>query len=75
MTSIYLSIDYCNLCMYSTVGESERYAEDQNCGSNQTIGIAVLSVLLVIAIVCIIGLVIWIVKLNKKLAQTKSKEM
>ena len=60
--------------MYSTVGESERRVEDQDSGSNQTIGIAVLSVLLVVAVVCIVGLVIWIVRLNKKLAQTKSKE-
>ena len=60
--------------MYSKVGESERRVEDQNCVSNQTIGIAVLSVLLVVAVVCIVGLVIWIIRLNKKLVQTKSKE-
>ena len=57
----------------SIVGDSVRSTDDENHGGNQIIGIAVLSVLLVVAVVCIVGLVIWIVRLNKKLAQTKSK--
>ena len=34
-------------------------------------GIAVLSVLLLLTVICSVGLVIWIVQLNKKLAQAK----
>ena len=41
---------------------------------SQTIGIAVLSVLLAVAAVCILGLVICNLKLNKKLAKAKPKE-
>ena len=47
----------------------------EGCNNDsQTIGIAVLVVLLVVAIACIVGLIVWNVKLNKKLAQAKSKE-
>ena len=42
-------------------------------GGSQTIIIAVLSVLLVVAVVCIVGLTIWIVQLYKTHAQAKSK--
>ena len=54
--------------------DEEKSTDDDNCGS-QIIGIAVLLVLLVVAVVCIIGLVIWNVLSHKKLAQAKSKEM
>ena len=47
---------------------------DDSDNVNQTIINAILSVLLAVAVVCIVGLVIWIFQLNKKLAQTKSKE-
>ena len=55
------------------MGEAEGSTDDSDNG-NQTIIIAILSVLLAVAVVCIVGLVIWIYLLNKKLAQTKSKE-
>ena len=45
-----------------------------DCGSH-SIGIAVSLNLLAVAVACIVGLVIWIIKLHKKLAQVKSKEM
>ena len=64
----------CN-CVYLLVDEhQEKSTNDSDC-DNQTIGIACLSVLLAVAVVCIVGLVIWNVRLNKKLAHTKSKEM
>ena len=61
--------------MYVYLTESElkeKSTVDYDCG-NHTIGIAVVLVLLALAVVCIVGLVVWIVKLNKKLAQSKSK--
>ena len=59
--------------MYLTESElKEKSTIDCDCG-NHTIGIAVVLVLLALAVVCIVGLVVWIVKLNKKLAQSKSK--
>ena len=54
-------------------GKLEESDDDNNCG-NQTIIIAVLSVLLTVAVVCIVGLVIWIAQLYKTHAQAKSKE-
>ena len=62
------------LCTVAIVGELEKSTDDHNC-NNQTIGIAVVLVLLVVAVVCIVGLLIWIVKLNKKLTQAQSKQM
>ena len=60
--------------MHLTVDKvEEKSTDDDSCGS-QVIGMAILLVLFVVAVVCIIGLVIWIVLLHKKLAQTKSKE-
>ena len=56
------------------MGEVEISTDNCDCG-NQIIVIAILSVLLAVAMVCIVGLVIWIFQLNKKVAQTKSKEM
>jgi len=56
------------------IGTVEKSTDSSNCDSaSQTIGIAVLSVLLTVAVICIVGLVIWIVKL--KLAQVNSKEV
>ena len=55
------------------IGELKASDDGSNCG-NQTIIITVLSVLLAVAVVCIAGLVIRNVQLNKKHAQNKSKE-
>ena len=62
-----------NIFISLCIGELEGCNDDNDCGS-QTIIIAVLSVLLAVAIVCIVGLVIWIVQLHKTHAQAKSKE-
>jgi len=46
---------------------------DDSCNCDyggHIIGIAIVTVLLVVAIACIVGLVIWIVKLNKKIIQS-----
>lgn len=53
--------------------EEKSTDDDHDCGVH-TIGIAVTLVLLVVAIVCIVGLVVWNIKLYKKLTQTKLKE-
>ena len=55
------------------IGELKAFDDDSNC-ENQTIIITVLSVLLAIAVVCIVGLVIRNVQLNKKHAENESKE-
>ena len=55
------------------IDELKASDDNSNCGT-QTIIITVLSVLLAVAVVCIAGLVILIVQLNKKHAQNKSKE-
>ena len=47
--------------------------DDHDCG-NQIIVIAIISVLLAVAVLCIVGLVISTIQLNKKLAQAKSKQ-
>ena len=63
-----------NMYIHSTVySELKAFDDDSNC-ENQTIIITVLSVLLAIAVVCIVGLVIRNVQLNKKHAENKSKE-
>ena len=58
--------------MYSIVGELEEKSTDDNNYSNQMIGIAAALVLFIAAVICIVGLLIWIVKL--KIAQAKSKQ-
>ena len=56
------------------LGKYKESTDNCDCG-NQTVGIAVLSVLLLLTVICSVGLVIWIVQLNKKLAQSKSRKM
>ena len=70
-----ISINHYSLFLNLTVDKDEEKSTDgDNCGS-QIIGIAILLVLLVVAVVCIVGLVIWNVMSHKKLAQAKSKKM
>ena len=59
------------LNLYLLTGEFE----DTNVDSDDsvTVVVAVLSVLLAMTIICIVFLVIWIVKLNMKIAKTKKK--
>ena len=53
----------------SQVDDSSKSDSD---GDSQVVGIAVVVVLLVVAIACIVGLVIWIIKLNKKIIELQT---
>ena len=60
--------------MNLTVEKNEEKSTDgDNCGS-QIIGIAILLVLLVVAVVCIIGLVIWNVMSHKNLHKLNQRK-
>ena len=54
--------------------EEEKSTDDHNCG-NQIIVIVIISILLAVAVVCIVGLVIKNKQINKKHTQAKSKEL
>ena len=66
--SVYI-ICLCDL----TIDKLENSTDDYNC-ANETIGIAVLSILLAVAVVCIVGLIMKNLHMSKKLAQDKSNK-
>ena len=52
----------------------EKSTNDHDCG-NQIIVVAIISVLLAVAVVCIVGLIVRNIQLNKKLVLAKSREL
>ena len=55
--------------------ENTQHKDDSSCDcGGQITGISIVTVLLMVALVCIVGLVVWNVQLNKKIIQLQSQK-
>ena len=60
-------------CLYELTGGTNIDGGDDGAGDGLIIVVAVLSVLLMVTLLCIVALIVWIIKLNKKIMELKRK--